>query len=235
MLRIDRSTQIITVPRFSKIPFLVHGFGTRYWRPADFKMSEEYLQFHVICLDQVHSDAIHVVRHPPARSLEGDALLTAQPHLLLTIQTADCLPVLIADERLKVIAAVHCGWRGTEARLAGKVVKKMSRDFGCKADELLVAFGPAIGPACYEVGEEVRESFLASALPEDVFTARPQNPGKYFLDLRRANIWELCRQGVRADRIFSITGCTHCEDLFLSYRRDERTTARMLSFIGLRE
>jgi copper oxidase (laccase) domain-containing protein len=126
----------ITVPRFEQVSSVWHGFGTRALSQENLRVHAKEKGLDLVLLDQIHSDRIHVLEGFPKTQLSGDAMLTVAPGLLLTIKTADCLPVLILDERQKFIAAVHCGWRGTSQRLLQKVVVKMGDEFACEADDL---------------------------------------------------------------------------------------------------
>ena len=101
------------IPRLEQIPLLIHGFGIRKWKEDDYQNRPEWKDFKLVFLDQIHSDIIQVIDNIPEEKLKGDAMITGLPFLLLIIRTADCLPVLIVDESQKVVAAVHCGWRGT--------------------------------------------------------------------------------------------------------------------------
>src|SRR5262249_40487911 len=89
----------------------------------------------------------------------GDALLTNQPGILLSVRTADCVPILFVDPARHVIAAVHAGWRGSLQRIAEKTVGEMRRALHSQPEELLAAIGPSIRACCYEVGQEVVEAF----------------------------------------------------------------------------
>jgi YfiH family protein len=182
---------------------------------------------------QLHSDTVHRLAGAPVGKLEGDAQMTNVAGLLLVIRTADCLPVLLVDAENRAVAAVHCGWRGTEKRILEKAILAMARFYGSKPGEMLAALGPCIGSACYEVGPEVREGFLRAGFPPAVLAESPGSPGKTFLDLRAANIWLLRELGFREDNILdSGSACTHCEPSLLSYRRDPGDSRRMYNFIG---
>lgn len=222
-----------TVPRFEKISLVWHGFGTRQLSQEDLQELAGEKGLEPVFLDQIHSDHIHVLSELPKTRLSGDAMLTTSSGLLLTIKTADCLPVLILDARQKLIAAVHCGWRGTSKRLLSKVVQEMCTGFGSVAADLLVAFGPSIGPNCYEVGEDVRVCFEEAGMETGLFRAHLQTPNKYFFDLRLANRNQLLECGIQVENVFMVTGCTHCEKYLYSYRREHHEAGRLLNFIGL--
>ena len=211
----------------------------------------------LVTLRQIHSDVVHVLSAPPQTALQGDALITATPGLLLAIQTADCIPILLADPHHRAVAAIHAGWRGTLARIAAKTVGRMQMEYSTRPEELIAAIGPGISQCCYEVGPEVVKEFAAKfpdarnwfegpfdqlASGEDPnplpwLTMMP--PGhqpplpRCMLDLKAANSAILAEAGVRAKNIFATDLCTSCRtDLFFSYRR-EKTTGRMLSVIGI--
>lgn len=223
-----------TVPGFRRLGWLAHGFGTAAWSLADFRKAGDWKTFKPVIQKQTHSNIVRRVDRVPDRRLEGDALITAEPGLLLIIKTADCLPVLIADPERRAVAAAHCGWRGTQKRILDGVVRELRSAYGCDPASLRVAFGPSIGPRCYEVGPEVRAAYEAGGFPPGVFKKAAGRPGKYLLDLKKANAWLLKRQGVPAKNMFSVDACTHCDPGLFSYRRDRDKSARMFNFIGIR-
>lgn len=232
----EKPRGLLTVPRFAEIPFLVHGFGDSHWTEKDFKKARCRERFQPLILNQVHSDIVQVVDRPLAgrrTRLQGDGLISAEPFLLLIIKTADCLPVLLADEKRRVVAAVHCGWRSTAKKILERAVGLMASRFGSKPSAILAALGPCIGAGCYEVGEDVRSEFAGPEFPSGIFRPHREKAGKYLLDLKEANRSLLLRLGVERDNIFSVEACTYCDGGFLSYRRDRNQSARMVSFIGL--
>jgi len=227
---------LLTIPSFQEIPFLVHGFGDSHWTEDNIGLVDGWGRFQTVILKQVHSDIVHVVDASVTNrgtKLRGDGLITSAPFLFLAIKTADCLPVLMADPSNRVVAAVHCGWRSTSKIILDRAVRLMQSRFGTEPTSLLVAFGPCIGPACYEVGEDVRAEFSREKFPRGFFQPHPEKPGKYWLDLREANRGLLLRLGVKPANIHSVDACTHCDRRFLSFRRDREKSGRMLSFIGL--
>jgi YfiH family protein len=227
------SKTFFAIPEWENIPFIVHGFGDKTWKKQDLEVHPRLRKFKPVFLRQIHSDILHVVDGVHEELLSGDALLTDKHDLLLVIKTADCLPVLIVDSDQKVVAAVHCGWKSTSQRLAQKVVRCMVEHYHCDPSSLLVALGPCIGKNCYEVGEDVRQEFEFRGLKEDVFLPHPLHVGKYYLDLRLSNKYQLMEKGVMGSNIAMVDLCSHCEETLLSYRRSPQTEGRMLSFIGL--
>jgi len=218
----------------------------------------------IVALRQIHSDIVHVVsaaQSPQGElSLQGDALITREPGVLLTIQTADCIPILLADTRQRAVAAIHSGWRGTAQRIAEKALGRMQMEFGTRTQDVLAALGSGIGGCCYEVGHEVVKEFTAKfPSARDWFTGpfdalengdndpnwlpwltmRP--PGhappapRAHLDLIAANRAILAGAGVAPKNISSSGFCTACRgDLFFSYRR-EHSTGRLMAAIGIRK
>ncbi len=191
-----------------------HGFGTRHdgaWTP-DASTAR---------LKQTHS-SVAVSAGVAGHCGEGDALISMQSGLWLEIRTADCVPVLLADPARRVVAAVHAGWRGTAARIAGEVIARLVAD-GSRREDLLAAIGPAIGACCFEVGEEVAAHFPSERIERD---PRP------FVDLIAANRRQLVEAGLV--QIDSLAACTHCdESMFHSFRRD-KGDGRMVSAIRVR-
>lgn len=150
---------------------------------------------------------------------EGDALVTARAGVAVSVRTADCYPILLADERHRAVAAVHAGWRGTAARIAIRTLEEMHRLYGTSAADVYAAIGPGIGACCYEVGADVARQF-------DMERARR-------IDLAGINRRQLLDAGVAEHRINVLGGCSKCDaHLFHSYRRDQLAAGRMVSFIA---
>jgi YfiH family protein len=239
---VSKPPAALTHPHFAAIPWLVHGFGTRGGSPDDFGRNKEkaWPGFGVVELKQTHSDVVRFIEGLPARRLAGDALATDRRGILLVIRTADCLPILLADEKRRVVVAVHAGWRGTSLGILARVVRELGGRYGSLPSSLTAVLGPCIGPACYEVGEDVRTSFKEAGRGGDAAVFRPPESrrpgasGKYLLDLRAANRLQLAAEGVPPGAVFDMPLCTHCDDRLLSFRRDRDTTARLYNFIGIR-
>ena len=215
-----------------RIPGFFHGFGTRRFDACALSRHRRGRRFRLVTLDQVHSDTIRFFDRPTRRRRRGDALVTARPDLLLAVKTADCLPLLLADPEKRVVAAVHCGWRGTAQRIAERTVRSLQDRYGCKPSDLRAGLGPRIGARCYEVGEDVRRALRESGLPVRFFRARRGRPGKYSFDLAAANVFQLKRAGLKDRHIDRIDLCTHCRPDLCSYRRDPLHPGRMINFIG---
>jgi len=223
-----------TLTRFAGISWLVHGFGTARWTEPDLAADPGFRGFTPVIMDQVHSAVVHPLEAAPHVKLAGDGLVTGTPGLLLVVRTADCLPVLLVDEARRLVGAIHCGWRGTKLRILERAVEVFRAHYGSHATDLWAACGPCIGPACYEVGPEVREEFLAAGFSATLFHPAPGAAGKFLFDLRRANVEMLRASGLRGGRILTFDTCTHCGPGFLSYRRDRDKEGRMVNFIGIK-
>jgi YfiH family protein len=231
---IENNCPYLTVPRLAAIAGLVHGFGRARWKEADFLNFAASRKMSPVIMRQLHSDVLHRLQAVPPKKFEGDALMTDVPGLILVIRTADCLPVFLVDATNRAVAAVHCGWRGTEKRILEKAVRAMGDAYGSKPAGMLAALGPCIGSACYEVGREIRDGFFGAGFPPSLFVDAPGRPGKFLLDLKAANHWLLAGCGFKKGNILDIgPPCTHCEPGLLSYRRHPADPRRMVNFIGL--
>ena len=158
-----------------------------------------------------------------------DGLVTKEKDLLLSVRTADCVPVLLCDKSKKACAAVHAGWRGTVGGITKNAVDMMTA-MGIKKEDILVAIGPCIGNCCYEVGGEVREEFM-SVSPEYSAFFTPMND-KFMLDLTLANIKILENTGIDPENISAADVCTKCnEHHFFSHRRSGSLRGTMSAFV----
>jgi len=161
--------------------------------------------------------------------LDGDAAVTAVRGAVLGIQTADCVPILLADREGRVVAAVHAGWRGTAARIVQRTVDLMRSRYSVTPSNLIAAIGPHNAVCCYEVGEDVVEAIRNPEL----FLQQPGWAKPHF-DQASANKRQLLEAGVPLNQIETSNLCTQCRaDLFFSYRREGRHAGRMLSIVGL--
>ena len=174
-------------------------------------------------LKQVHSAT---VVEAGAGLLEADAAFTRRAGTVCAVLTADCLPVLLCDRAGSVVAAAHAGWRG----LAGGVLEASVAAMQVPAGEIMAWMGAAIGPQAFEVGDEVRQAFIAQH-PEAAEAFLQHAPGKWLADIYQLARIRLNQVGVQA--IYGGERCTFNEtDSFYSYRRDG-VTGRMASLIWL--
>jgi polyphenol oxidase len=191
-------------------------------------------QWGLVTLKQMHSGLVRRVGRAEVTehaSLWGDGLMTNDPQVLLGIQTADCLPVLLADRKRRAVGAFHAGWRGTLKGIVEQGVASMGREFGSIPNDLVAAIGPGIGRCCFAVGAEVRDLFAARyAYSEDLFSG----DARLSLDLVEANRRQLLDAGLNPDAIFTLNACTSCQtDGFFSYRAERGKTGRLMAVIGV--
>ncbi len=214
---------ILRSPRLAALEWLEHGFGTRLatnWPPEPGYVN----------LRQIHSAiVVNVSAGASGMSGEGDGLITRAPEQWLGVRTADCASVILADRRLRAIAVVHAGWRGTVAGILEHTIDRMGSDFGSRPAELVAAIGPAIGPCCFEVGEEVARHF-AAWWPE-----RTDLDRKTRVDLAGTLARQLLAAGVSGASIERVGECTHCgTERYHSFRRDREASGRMVAAVRIR-
>jgi hypothetical protein len=207
-------SQVYRVTELDSIEWLQHGFGTRLSDiPARFP--------NLATLKQAHSAECVAAQGRTGLLGRGDALLENAPGAVVAVKTADCIPILLVDERRRAVAAVHAGWRGTVARIVAAAVAAMRDSFGSAPADLHAAIGPGIGQCCYEVGPEV--------------AARFGERERAHIDLAEANRRQLIEAGVTGRRIYASSLCTMCRpEEFHSFRRDKEAAGRLYSFAGIR-
>jgi len=193
-------------------------------------------QFFVV--NQVHGEKILTIDRPLADLVvdeppQFDAIITDQPGVAIGIKTADCVPIFFADKVKRIIAVAHAGWRGTSLSIAAKVVETLITEFACRADDLIAAIGPAIGPCCYQVDEPVFNAMTAQKGRETFFSSAPEK-GKWMLDLSLANKIQIIGKGISNRNIYTAGRCTSCNrDKFYSHRGEGGNTGRQINFIML--
>jgi len=270
------------------LPWLVHGFSTRREgvskvyggktlnlgftqqdsRAAVEKNRDKFIRstgaisqgrpWPLVTVRQIHSDLIHLVSEVPKSPLAGDGLITQRPGILLSILTADCLPVILVDTKRRGVGVFHAGWRGTLKRIVEKGAGEMHRYFNTSPADIRAAIGPGVHGCCYNVGPELRTQFesqfeygskLFRAVEESdpvrekypllFLTARAPGhselPKKLCLDLVEANRQQLLAIGVASKHISASPLCTACRnDLLFSYRGEKGVTGRMMAIAGIR-
>lgn len=219
-------------------PEAVQENRRRFLRALDLKAER------AVSPEQVHGTQVYRVR--PEDEGRGalvygeavprtDALITDVPGVPLLLCFADCVPLIFYDEEHHAIGAAHAGWKGTVGGVAGNTVAAMQAAFGTEPGELLAGIGPAIGPCCYEVGEEVEARFreIWPQHGEKLFTGQE---GKKHLNLWEANRLQLMAAGLKAENIECADTCTSCQHKwFFSYRGYGSRTGRLAAVIALRE
>jgi hypothetical protein len=250
-------------------PIASHRYTTRHWELgvragtdergawAALARALELETARLVRVRQVHGAAVVVAREGESErngADEADIIVTGSPGLGLAVQSADCVPLLIADERTAAVAAAHAGWRGMAAGVPSAAVAALARELGSRPSDLVAAIGPSIGACCYEVGTEVRERFEAAAFgPERIARwfrteprpssrnpsmpglSRPHRAGRWFFDGWSAAREQLEEAGVPPARIFVAELCTasHAKT-FCSYRREGSGAGRLAGAIRSR-
>jgi YfiH family protein len=203
-------SEILCSPILESLGWLEHGFGTRKARLSQERMAS---------LRQIHSSLVHIAEGPGSQG-EGDALISNLPGVALSIRTADCFPILLADTRTHAIAAIHAGWRGTASNILEAALSAMHGEYKTDPSDVIAAIGPGIGACCYEVGPEVALRF-------------GRDGGHVHLDLVQENVRQLIAGGMDPGRIdITASTCTRCDpQRFHSYRREGDRAGRMISYI----
>ncbi len=232
-------------PLLSTDSGVAHFFGTRS-EPADLIPKVQVGQVTegssayplVVSLKQVHGTHVVVIDQSFSTSIvgfqSGDALVTNQVNVALVVRTADCVPILVADVKRKVVAAIHAGWRGTLAGVVSKTLSVLQTQFECQPETLRVAIGPSIGVCCYEVDTPVIQR-LQEAVPSWVDCIEKLKGQKAMLNLKKLVARQFSMGGIVETNLTQADYCTRCRsDLFYSYRREGRVEGTMMSGIMLK-
>jgi polyphenol oxidase len=204
---------IIQSSLLSEIDSVTHGFGTL--DESIPKLFQNDWAMNKPEWTQVHGCSVGEVNHPRQECGKVDALFTSRSRIPVAVQTADCVPILMARLDGTKVAAVHAGWRGIRAFIILKLWNELKAQ-GEQASNWVAAIGPAIGPCCYQVSKELAKEFLETFDWMDPFIAEPKD---CYLDLAAIQKAELERLGLYKVELISI--CTFCNTspLFASYRR----------------
>jgi polyphenol oxidase len=202
---------MIESPNFADLEWLDHGFGLR----------DSAMPPGIKTVKQIHSS---VVLDAASSAAEGDALISDLAGISVGVKTADCVPILLVDPSIPVVAAIHAGWRGSAENIAAAAVRELVARWKTHPENLRAAIGPSIGVCCYEVGAEV-----ASRFEQWIPVTKDRH-----LDLPAVNEIQLRAAGVTD--IWKSGECTFCGAArFFSFRREREQAGRMLSFIGLQK
>lgn len=213
---------------------LFHGLNLAHHRGDSAQTVEENYRRLAHALDfdlsktvltrQTHSDIIRPVTASDAQGTdhraypECDGLITCTAGVTLVVFTADCTPILLHDPVTGAVGAVHAGWRGTAADIAGKAVRAMQLHYGCEPKNIRAAIGPNIGPCCFQTHRDVPDAMIGTYGAAVQAWIRPQDD-KFYVNLKEINAHSLRRAGVVSIDVDS--HCTMCRpDLFWSHRAD---------------
>ncbi|HWF43635.1 MAG TPA: peptidoglycan editing factor PgeF [Candidatus Kapabacteria bacterium] len=177
--------------------------------------------------NQVHSANVQVVEGGEGVVKESDALITVEANVLLGVTVADCTPILLYDPVMKLIAAIHSGWRGTEQMISLAAIRRMM-GLGSSPENIFAFIGASASREKYEVGLDVATLFEEKHLVE-------LQGGKYLLDVKGANLDQLVFAGIPEEHIEVSPLCTISDERLHSYRRDGKRSGRMLAVIIRRD
>jgi len=164
---------------------------------------------------QVHGKRVFVVREERQNPVKGyDALITNLPQTALMVKLADCQGILLCDAVHKVIAIIHCGWKGNVCNIIGKTIKTMQEQFKTLPSDIWAGISPSLGPCCGEFKD------YKTLLPEPLWQYRIKN---YYFDWWAISKNQLMEAGVPQNQIEIAGICTVCDKRFYSYRRDKET------------
>jgi len=179
---------------------------------------------------QKHTDNIIVLKNNREPEV-ADAVLTSHKGLLIGVQTADCIPIILADLNKIVAGAVHAGWRGTASKIIIKTIKIMISEFNSRVEDIIIAMGPSIKGCCYQVDIDV-ERAIYNATGDGRYLSRKN--GKYYIDLSEANKIQILSTGVPEKNIWVSNECTFCNhDRYHSFRFHGNYAGRQGGFIGI--
>ena len=240
--------EYLTINKLSEIDNLIHAFTTRTCISVGDILKNQFglNSDKVFTVKQVHGDNICIINsslrgtHPVDGShhsllpIEADAIITNIKNLPIGVFTADCLPIVLADIRGRVVGIIHAGRVGTSLEITKKTVGKIKENFGISAEEIIAAIGPGIGGCCYEVDEKSINPFKDRLEYFEKIAIEKYN-GRWMLNLIGVNKIQLMESGLKSENIFTAEFCTSCHnDKFFSYRREGKTAGRMVSFVAIK-
>lgn len=224
------------------------GFGAQRFsfelqgptEPEDSRMSRRWLLDHCELpetawrdVEQVHgSTCLEQDGSTAWKHEKADALWTRSQGLLLTIRTADCVPVLVTSKDEPLAVAIHAGWRGTHSQIVSKSLKEILESSGVRASSLIAAIGPAIHSRAFEVDADVADPFRA-VYGDEIVCPTPGRARRWNVDLIEANRRELLEVGLLAEHIEIISTCTFEDHNFWSHRRQRSEAGRQVAWITL--
>jgi YfiH family protein len=191
----------------------------------------------LLLLRQVHDATVAVAspdRRRPWPRPDADAIVSNDPSAAVAIRVADCVPILLAEETGRAVAAIHAGWRGTAKRAVIAGVSALQATYGVRPERVIAAVGPCIGPCCYEVSESTFQTFREAGHHASILERwfEPRAEGKFHLDLWRATRDQLEGAGVMPDNIHIAELCTKTHaDVFHSYRVKGDKAGRLIGII----
>ncbi len=240
MITYNSDSKIFTSSLINDSSF-ISGFSTRELMDGNkvgniinFLKENEILHKSLICLGQIHSTNIEFVSNDNNQVLkidDTDGVITDRPEIVLSVKTADCLPIIYVDKKNRLIGISHQGWRGSLKQMAVKMVNQMVEHGGNKK-EIKIVIGPGINQCCYNIDDDRYFQFLneLDGYSEKVFSVRH---GKKYLNLTFLNYLQLINTGIKKENIDFFPFCTFCDKRrFFSFRRAKnKDFEEMFSFV----
>ncbi len=214
------NTNYIKSDLFSKFPEIEHGFGNAHavW-PVD-----------IILMPQKHTNNVVIVDELPVNYIPvADAMLTHVHSVMLGVKTADCLPILLYNPKIRIVGVIHAGWRGLANKVIFNAVEKLCTFYNAREEDTYFAIGPGICKKCYEVSMEVFDSINSIINVKTAFRKTSKNKG--LLDLSSIAHKELEAAGIPGANISNINMCTKCSKGFHSHRAGSKE--RQVSYIKI--
>lgn len=198
------------------------------------KLKEEFNVKEVLYLRQVHSDKVIKYTGENNKEVienEADAIISDVKNVAFGVFTADCVPVLLIDEKKNIGAVIHSGWRGTYNSITKVTIEKLKKEYNINIKDLKAYIGPHIRQCCYEISEELKEKFIEkkNISIDKLFNGRN-------LSLEECILSDLREMGLNEENINSLNLCTYCcEEISLhSYRKSKGDYGRLFAFIILK-
>jgi len=192
----------------------------------EFRLEEDKIYMPI----QKHTNHVHVLESN-LDPVVADAVITDRADVLIGVIVADCVPVLVYDQKNRIIGAVHAGWKGTAGGILEKTLLLMMERFNSRPDDVLVSIGPSIKKCSYEVNADVKNAVESKTGPGNYIEPKKD---KYMVDLAEANRIQALNSGVQKINIWKSEDCTFCNpDKYYSYRHSKETAGRQGGFIGM--
>lgn len=181
----------------------------------------KFLPTNPLWLNQTHSTEVIDWDNQEYSLFDADASITTLNKKVCVVMTADCLPIILTNKSGEFVSAIHAGWRGLDNGIIKNTIDKLSK---FKTSEMIAFIGPAINQECFEIGADVKESFISKNPNDDNFFTLSKNDNKFMANLRGIAEQRLSELGLLSSNIFNSSICTKClSDWFFSYRKNPKT------------
>lgn len=185
-------------------------------------------------LDQIHKNRVVRIHAENTQIEQADAMWTTDPHVILAIYAADCVPILVANTEGNVVGAAHAGWRGTALKVASHLLTSIHTHTRTAPESMFAVLGPAIGPCCFRVGKKTRD-ILRNAYPTAIKNAvYDEGHDQYRINLWALNRFDLQQAGIPYAQIDTVAVCTCCNFSYFSHRREPTDLGRHAGIIAVK-